>query len=151
MLNLTDGYVAAVNHEGDDAYDFADAFVPSAWDGSAAGEAFDIAGGNPVGMRGLAEMMVGIAKRCGVRHDLCMQDRIMRFVSEHVLLERGVMMGLAMFFAGFVFMLGLLMTGSGCADLVVVSHGVNKGKGSAVRTSPGYAARRRSRSVMSNG
>ena len=30
MLNLTDGYVAAVNHEGDDAYDFADAFVPSA-------------------------------------------------------------------------------------------------------------------------
>ena len=29
------------------------------------------------------------------------------------------MMGVAMFFAGFVFMLGLLMAGSGCADLVV--------------------------------
>ena len=50
------------------------------------------------------------------------------------------MMGLAMFFAGFVFMLCLLMAGDGCADLVVVSHGVNKGKGSAVRTSPEYAA-----------
>ena len=37
------------------------------------------------------------------------------------------------------------------AGAVVVSHGVNKGKGSAVRTSLGYAARRRSRSVMSNG
>jgi len=69
-------------------------------------------------MRGLAEMMAGIAERCGLCHDLCRQDRIMRFVSAQVLLERGVMMGLAMFFAGFVFMLCLLMAGSGCADLV---------------------------------
>jgi len=73
----------------------------------------EIAGRHP------GDRMAGIAERCGLRHDLCRQDRIMRFVSAHVSLERGVMMGLAMFFAGFVFMLGLLMAGSGCADLVV--------------------------------
>ena len=94
----------------------------------------EIAGRHP------GDRTAGIAERCGLRHDLRRKDRIIRFVSAHVLLERGVMMGLAMFFAGFVFMLGLLMAGSGCADLVVVSHGVNKGKGSAVRTSLGYAA-----------
>lgn len=55
MLNLTDGYVAAVDHEGDAAYGFADAFMRAAEDRGAVGEAFDIAGGNPVGTRGLAE------------------------------------------------------------------------------------------------
>ena len=53
---------------------------------------------------------VGIAERCGLRHGLRRQDRITRFVSAQVLLERGVM-GLAMFFAGFVFMLCLLLAG----------------------------------------
>jgi len=54
------GCDVAVNHEGDAAYGSADAFVPAANNGGAAGEAFDIAGGNPAGMRGLAEMMVGV-------------------------------------------------------------------------------------------
>ena len=48
--------------------------------------------------------------QAGPDHEICF--------SAHVLLERGVMMGVAMFFAGFVFMLGLLMAGDGCADLV---------------------------------
>jgi len=73
----------------------------------------EIAGRHP------GDRTAGIAERCGLRHDLCRKDRIMRFVSAQVLLERGVMMGLAMFFAGFVFILGLLMAGDGCADLVV--------------------------------
>ena len=73
----------------------------------------EIAGRRP------GDRTAGIAERCGLRHDLRRQDRVMRFVSAHVSLERGVMMGLAMFFAGFVFMLGLLMAGDGCADLVV--------------------------------
>ena len=63
--------------------------------------------------------MVGIAERCGLRHGLRRKDRVMRFVSAQVLLERGVMMGLAMFLAGFVFMLCLHLAGSRCADLVV--------------------------------
>jgi hypothetical protein len=100
MLNLTDGYVAAVDHEGDVAYGFVDVFMRGAEDRGAAGEGFDVAGGNPVGMRGLAEMVVGIVERCGVRHGLHERGWITRFVSARVSLERGVMMGLAMFLQG---------------------------------------------------
>ena len=122
MLNLTDGYVAAVNHEGDVAYGFVDAFMRAAEDRDAVGEAFDIAGGNPVGMRGLAEMVVGIVERCGLRYGLHERGWITRVISAHVSLERGVMMGLAMFIAGFVFMLGLHLAGSGCAGLLNVER-----------------------------
>jgi hypothetical protein len=69
--------------------------------------------------RHLGDRTVGIAERCGLRHGLCRKDRIMRYVSARVSLERGVMMGLAMFLAGFVFMMGLLLAGDRCADLVV--------------------------------
>ena len=47
----------------------------------------EIAGRHP------GDRTAGIAERCGLRHDLCRQDRVMRFVSAHVSLKRGVVMG----------------------------------------------------------
>ena len=66
------------------------------------------------------------AKIYGVRHGLSGHDRITGFISDHLSLERGVMMGLAIFFTGFTFILCLLWNWakSGYADLPLVEHDI---------------------------
>nr|QNO46329.1 undecaprenyl-phosphate 4-deoxy-4-formamido-L-arabinose transferase [Methanosarcinales archaeon ANME-2c ERB4] len=66
------------------------------------------------------------AKIYGVRHGLRGHDRITRFISDHLSLERGVMMGLVIFFTGFTFILCLLWNWakSGYADLPLVEHDI---------------------------
>lgn len=66
------------------------------------------------------------AKIYGVRHGLRGHDRITGFISDHISLERGVMIGLVIFLTGFIFILGLLWNWakSGYADLPLVEHDI---------------------------
>jgi hypothetical protein len=66
------------------------------------------------------------AKIYGVHHGREKRDRITEFISKHITLRRSVTVGLALFLAGFIFTLRLLLNWieSGYKDLPVLDQDI---------------------------